>query len=131
MKPKYNDILSRISSVPLWYDSNGVPRFDPFRPDLCSNIYADEIILLKIQCQECHESFLVEMHSSKSNDLQSLEYKVIHFERYIMNPIHYGDPPRHNDCVGNTMNAESLQIVEFWKRNRFDWIRKSKYEISF
>ena len=131
MKPKYSDILSRISIVPLWYDSNGVPHFDPFRPDLCSNFYADEIILLKIQCQECKEPFLVEMHSSKSCNSQSLEYKVVHCKEYIINPIHYGDPPRHNECIGDTMNAESLQIVEFWKRDRIDWIRKSKFEISF
>lgn len=131
MKPKYNDILSRISSVPLWYDNNGGPRFDTFRPDLCSNIYADEIILLKIQCQDCHEIFLVEIHNSKSNSSQSLEYQVIHYKSYIINPIHYGDPPNHNDCIGNTMNAESLQIVEFWKRDRCDWVRNSEFEILF
>ena len=131
MKPKYIDILSRISSVPLWYDSNGAPRFDPFRPELCSNFYADEIILLKIQCQECKKPFLVEIHSSKSRNSQSLEYQVAHRKKYIMNPIHYGDPPRHNECIGDSMNAESLQIVEFWKRERIDWIRISKFEISF
>ena len=29
------------------------------------------------------------------------------------------------------MNAESLQIVEFWKRENFEWVRKPEYEIGF
>ena len=131
MKADYKDILSRIKSDPLWYGYHGVPRYDPFHPKLCSNIYIDEAILLKIQCQDCHKPFLVEMHSSKSNRLQSLEYKVLHMKEFWMNLIHYGDPPRHDDCAGDTMNAESLQIIEFWKREHLDWVRKPEYEISF
>ena len=130
MKAKYDDILSRIDIDPLWYGYQGVPRFDAFHPNMCSSIYVDEALLLKIRCQECHKEFLVEMNFSKSNRLQSLEYRVIHYKAYFMNPIHYGDPPRHNECVGETMNAESIQIMEFWKREELDWVRKPDYEIQ-
>ncbi|MHA1521858.1 MAG: hypothetical protein ACTSRK_16905 [Promethearchaeota archaeon] len=129
MKPKYSDILSRIPTEPIWYGRNGEPRYDPFQPRLSSNIYAVEVILLKIQCQSCKKPFLVEMHHTKPSDSASLEYRVINNKNYFLNPVHYGDPPRHDDprenflgqdedeeCVGNTMNAESLQIVEFWKK---------------
>ena len=131
MKPEYKDILSRIKEVPLWYGTNGVPRFDRFNPKMCSNIYADEVLLLEIQCQDCHEKFHVEMYHSKPSNFQSLEYRVINFRKYSWIPIHYGDPPRHKNCCGETMNAESLRILEFWKREYSEWVRKSNLEISF
>ncbi len=141
MKPKYSDITSRIAGEPIWFGNNGEPRYDPFHPSLSSNFYAVEVVLLKIQCQNCKKSFLVEMLHSKPSQSASLEYKVINNKKYFLNPVHYGDPPRHNDprgiylghdeCVGNTMNAESLQIVEFWKRENLEWVRKPEYEIAF
>ncbi len=131
MKQKYDDILSRINDKPIWYGSNGVPRYIPFNPKHISNFYSDEVILLRIRCQECHNPFLVEINFLKTSNLPSLEYRLLHIKDFWLNPIHYGDPPRHNDCVGETMNAESLKIVEFWKRDHCNWIRHSEYEISF
>ncbi|MHA1519031.1 MAG: hypothetical protein ACTSRK_02495 [Promethearchaeota archaeon] len=151
MKPKYSDILSRITDEPIWFGNNGVPRYESFNPSLSSDYYSDEVILLKIQCQNCRKPFLVEMHNSKSSRFPSLEYQVIHHKSYLLNSVHYGDPPRHNyprnddqkqhnpgyndlrndECVGTTMNAESLQIVEFWKRENLEWVRKLEYEIAF
>ncbi len=80
-----------------------------------------------------------------------MEHRVNHHKSYLLNPVHNGDPPRHvypknddpkqsnpgyndprdDECIGNTMNAESLQIVEFWKRENSEWARKPEYEIHF
>jgi hypothetical protein len=48
-------------AVPLWWDENGVPRFDTHHPGLCPDIYADEVALLRIACQGCEREFLVQM----------------------------------------------------------------------
>jgi len=145
MKASYKDIKRRIKEPVLWYDYNGTPRYDKFHPSLSPNIYADEVILLEISCQNCGRRFLVEMNCSKlSTDFfgermepfserikkwkeskKELKEKGMH----IWPPVHYGDPPIHN-CIGDTMNCYDLEIVEFWHRPEFDWHRKKEYEIE-
>lgn len=44
-------------------------------------------------------------------------------------PVHYGDPPIHH-CVGDTENCDDLQIVEFWEKVDFEWVRLPEYEIE-
>ncbi len=105
MHEGYDDIRSRIAEHPLWHDANGVPRYDPFHPHLCPSIYSNEVVLLRIQCQACHEPFDVEMHAG--------------FFHSLGNPkkLHYGDPPRHA-CpgAGETMNCEDLAVLQVWTR---------------
>ncbi len=79
----YEDILSRISEPPIWYDQNGVPRYAKFHPNMCPNIYADKVVLAQIACQECGEKFLVEMHASIWSDRDASDPRK----------WHYGDPP--------------------------------------
>ena len=62
MKHTFDDIRSRISEPPSWFDSNGTPRYGEFTPNACPNIYADEVALVEIACQCCNEKFLVEIH---------------------------------------------------------------------
>ena len=62
MHANYFDIISRIDEKPTWYDQNGTPRYEEFNPDLCPNIYAQQVFLLKIACQACGEEFDVEMN---------------------------------------------------------------------
>jgi len=139
MLPDYRDIRSRIKEEPIWYDDNGVPRYDKFSPDLVSSIYAQEALLVKIKCQDCHSVFFVgvcysDMEKIFNRHAASYEEHIKDYlnakdknKRYF--PFHYGDPPAHG-CVGDTMNCEDIQIIEFWKKEKFVWKRKPEYEIK-
>ena len=118
MKHDYPDITSRISETPLWYDSNGVPRYAPFSPRLCPNIYANDVVLMRIICQDCGRSFDVEMHGDSFHPIGELS------------ELHYGDPPCHG-CVGDSMNCIDIAIVESWQNERFDWVRHKEQEVLF
>lgn len=139
----YPDIRKRITEEPKWYDSNGVPRYDKFHPDLCPNIYADEVILLEIACQNCGKRFFVEMNwygfsfSLGGKRIPSFKERLIRWKRKGKKsdgwaPIHYGDPPAHG-CTGDTMNCYDLRIVRFWKRGRkpiWGMTRRRGFEIG-
>lgn len=93
------------------------------------------MILLEIQCQACHKRFKVEMHWSRRYGMPSISVAI---DLDNLEYIHYGDPPRHskNDTVlcaaGDTMNAESMKILEFWSRSdNGGWERLSQYEIEW
>ena len=135
MLADYSDILALTDREPMWYDSNGTPRYAPFHPDLCPNIYAREVVLVKIQCQACSKPFLVEMHwhpfrSERPSISDALDKGNLGY-------LEYGDPPRHGhepdgniSCyAGDTMLSEEVEIVEFWQQKR-KWKRRKKYEIS-
>lgn len=132
MKAAYEDIREKINEEPRWFDTHGVPRYAKFHPDLSPNIYADEVVLLKIACQNCGHRFLVEMNwgvqDKVFDDIVSLH------ERIENRTIHYGDPPIGCCAVGSTMNCDDLEVVEFWKRDRdtmtLEWVRDKKYEID-
>ena len=131
MKPAYEDIKSLIKKDPTWYDQHGVPRYSDFSPKYASNIYSDEVILILIQCQNCHQRFSVELNHNKNlTKLESLEYRTKNWNNYNLIPIHYGDPPIH-DCVGDTMNSEPIKIIEFWKQEKGIWVRKKELEVEF
>lgn len=138
MKSNYRDIRERIPDEPTWYDENGCPRYAPFHPDLSPNIYAREVALLEIACQECGRHFLVEVNASPYFDeplgasLLLWQERVKRGDKNATMPIHYGDPPRHNgDCAaGDVMNCYDLCIVEFWVKEKFDWVRHPELEIT-
>lgn len=120
MHESYDDIKSRITEEPTWYDQNGVPRYSKFEPKMCPNIYSDIVVLMRIACQNCAEEFLAEIHAGLFDDW---------YHQHAPKEWHYGDPPIH-DCVGDTMNCEDLEIVEVWYRDRFNWVRKPEFEGS-
>jgi hypothetical protein len=117
MHEGYYDITSRISAPPLWWDENGCPRYEPFDVEFCPDIYARTVILLRIACQACAREF----------DVQ-LSYGI--FTTTIDNPkhAHYGDPPRHDGCMGDSMNCEDLEVLQVWHRDRLDWVRHEDLE---
>ena len=57
MFPAYRDIRVLTASQPLWYDHHGVPRYEPFRPDMLGvqDVYAS---LIEIECASCHVHLL-------------------------------------------------------------------------
>jgi hypothetical protein len=132
MKALFEDILSRISEKPSWYDSNGTPRYGGFNPDACPNIYASEVALVEIACQNCMERFLVEVHSDRHAKLDSHRGSVK--GRITRGLIGYGDPPRHDagKCLaGDTMTPYALRMVEFWEKGaKGGWVRNSELEIA-
>lgn len=120
MHPDYRDIKKRIKQKPKWYDMNGVPRYEKFKPSLASSIYLTNVLLIEIACRECNKRFLVEYYNQDSDLNYDKNYES----------IHYGDPPRHDNCTGEVIDCIDLRVVEFWSRmdKNFDWERIKKYE---
>jgi hypothetical protein len=152
MHAGYEDILEATAGkVPLWWDAHGVPRFRPHHPRLASNIYASEVVLLRIACQCCLHEQLVQMTYSAMDAV----HERINYEWSLLRrgdkldenkpayslanavrdgTIHYGDPPHHEDrgefChAGCTMNVWDLKVEEFWVRETWEWIRVPELEI--
>jgi len=128
MHPAYEDITSRIADPPKWFDANGVPRYDKFTPNISSNVYADEVALLKIACQQCGQEMFVEvihdrmMAAAHGRSVPTLVERMMAWDGLGDLPLHYGDPPRHEpsdggDCIGgDTMNCIDLRLVELWRQ---------------
>lgn len=130
MLPDYKDITSRLGQ-PLWYDRHGVPRYDPFHPDMC-DVYANYVAYMEIRCQACGKCFKVAVDRSKYDWLErQVEFPSSDSE----GDFYYGDPPIHGDgCAGNTMSCETLRILEFWVRDGstgYDWERKTEFEFDY
>lgn len=126
MLATYRDLYGLTTDPPNWHDMNGVPRFKPFEPALSPNIYASEVVLLAVGCQECSRHFAVEMNRGH-HERWSLR------EAVLDGTIHYGDPPRHGGdsrCLaGDTMNCWDWRVIEFWERHDFDWVRVPALEV--
>jgi len=154
MLPGYEDIIEAAGAQrPLWWDQNGVPRFRSHHPNLASDIYAEQVVLLRIACQSCLHEQLVQMTWGPGDALRSLirdEWAALRKgERFDAEAparsladavrdgtLHYGDPPHHavgdsgDFChAGCTMSAWSLRVEEFWKRADWDWGRVSELEV--
>jgi hypothetical protein len=127
MKHTFDDIRSRISEPPSWFDSNGTPRYGEFTPGASPKIYADEVALVEIACQCCNEKFLVEIY-------HAMYYRDMGVEARIRNgSLHCGDPPAH-DCTGDTMNCLDLRVVQYWHHKGGKvidvWERVAELEIA-
>lgn len=135
MKSNYADILSLTDKKPLWYDESGCPRYEKFTPNLCPNIYADEVILLEIACQDCGKRFKVQMSAWVIYGGYSFRERLFEWKKdgkKTFTPIHYGDPPIHG-CVGDTMNCEDLKVLEFWEKDRVKFVgfkRRKDLEVN-
>lgn len=125
---------------PLWWDENGVPRYFEHHPKLCPDIYADEVILLEVECQACLRKFSVQMSWGRRDQMEAVRRnpggdgplpKLADVVRKHPEQIHYGDPPHHEDCPsGPTMNVNDLRILEFWKRTAYGWARVVELEVN-
>lgn len=119
MKQNYEDIRSRITEPPRWYDEAGVPRYVDFSPGRVNNIYAEEVALIEIACQNCDQRFIVAI-SQDSYSLIMRPQKLSQGEE-----ITYGDPPNIGCCpTGPTMSSNTIKTLEIWRRGEgFDWGR--------
>lgn len=123
MLQSYNDIKNKIDEEPKWFDEVGVPRYCEFDPNKVNDIYAKEVILLLIACQKCGKMFKVAISQDKMNI-----HKFNSFKNQYHKCIHYGDPPRHSDNIGETMNCIDLEILEYWEQGDTGWERKEDHE---
>lgn len=123
MLREYDDITSRIDVQPTWYDEQGVPRYEPFQPDMLG-VYDDIASLQKIACQDCGRRFLVAQSSELTRRLMWFGVEKANAVTALeIARAHYGDPPRHG-CVGDTMNVELVAVMEVWRKNKcLDWCR--------
>jgi len=127
MKASYIDILEGMPAEALsWYDQHGCPRYRPFDPALCTDVYAQQVFLLRIACQRCGDEFDVEVCTPW----------ILEAAERIVDPccLHYGDPPRHDDqagyrCAGDTMSCDDLEVLQAWEKNEdFKWVRMPEME---
>ena len=137
----YPDIRKRIGEEPTWYDCNGTPRYGEFEPGLNPNIYASEVILVQISCQDCRGRFLVEMNWDTMKGLLACgrhyesftteisKWLAMKDKKSLWPPVHYGDPPAHG-CVGDTMNCYDLKIAQFWRKDNMRWVRVPELEVE-
>lgn len=132
----YKDITEKLG-VPQWWDDNGCPRYCAFRPDVCG-VYDKVVALVEIACQDCGERFMVAVSYTGMDLYQREEWakergRSIYPSATDINAFHFGDPPPH-DCVGDTMNCDTMRVVEFWRRQAapmWGWERVSEYEIAY
>ena len=112
MHNSYDDIRNRIAQPPVWFDENGVPRYDIFKPQDGPNIYADEACLLLIRCQSCGHEFQVGLQDNRMAGGPTLA------ELIRNRLIHYGDPPYIGCCgAGPTMSSVPMHVLEYWHRS--------------
>jgi len=154
MRASYDDIRAladKLGLQPLWWDTHGVPRYVEHHPRHAADIYANEVVLLRIACQLCATEQLVQMTwSSMSTIRATIHAEWAALSRAAPKPdigqmslaefirtgtIHYGDPPHHDVdgefChAGCTMNCDDLMIVEYWRRDEGDWQRDSALEVT-
>ena len=127
MHHHYEDIRNRIAEEPKWWDEYAVPRYCDFHPSEIANIYANEVILMEIECQGCGYKFDVCMswHPYMSEHTGFSQMLKFAKERNIDWLPNYGDPPNIGCCPsGPTMSSTAVKILESWSRNRFDWVKE-------
>lgn len=124
----YRDIRQRLGD-PLWWDDNGVPRYDAFAPGLCG-VYDRYIAFNLVGCQGCDRQFKI---TAVITSIDMARDKVTLPTEHSVGSFHYGDPPAHG-CVGDTMNSVPLRVLEFWQKadpDRFEWRRNTYHEVEF
>lgn len=127
----YRDILN-VMGEPQWWDEVAVPRYCDFAPDESHNIYAKQVALVEIACQDCGRRFKVTFSSTPVWDEALKGMPKDWLVRRVENKsLHYGDPPNAGCCpCGPTMNCEDLQVLEFWEQAGFEWRRRPELEIA-
>ena len=110
MNVEYQDILASLGE-PLWWNEWAVPRYCAFSPQEC-DVYALEVVLMRIACQACGREFVVAMSLTMADKAWGRAWPDDE-------PPHYGDPPNIGCCpAGPTMNSEHIAVLQHWKRGR-------------
>jgi hypothetical protein len=132
MHHHYGDIRSLAAEPPQWWDEYAVPRYCAFTPDEVANVYAHEVALVEIACQNCGARFAVAWSRSRHQMGEDETGHVWVREARPFDPLrfHFGDPPNAGCCdAGPTMNCEDLRVLQSWRRENFVWVRQPEKEI--
>jgi hypothetical protein len=153
----YDDIRALTEKKPVWFDEHAVPRYCAFTPDETANIYADEVVLAEIHCQDCGREFHVCFSSNRyaqyRRAFSSASHEAMRDGRVLTqdqvaatlaqyslahaietDELHYGDPPNVCCCpAGPTMNSVPVRVLEYWRKEvagkRWrDWVRVPELE---
>jgi hypothetical protein len=148
MLPRYDDILSRVDAAPRWWNGSGVPRFEPFVPDMLGP-YASIAVEARIACQGCGTEFVVAEGWSRMDftwvpaedrPVADAEGAIrMLMRRPVIEDIaaryRFGDPPRHanrryEDCLSASMSTVSLALLSVWERPTGSsvWVRRVDLE---
>lgn len=106
MHRSYDDIISRISEPPLWWQEGGIPRYKAFDPKSSTGIAAAEVALAEIACQITGVRFLVSIEGGSDRPVA----KAIR-----EGTLCYGDPPNLPTVSAYTL-SEMLRVVQYWSR---------------
>ena len=129
----YRDITRRLGN-PLWYDPQGVPRYDPFEPRLLG-VYIQFAALLSVECQYCRRRFQCAVEAVPREwcpvcmDFHPAPILPTTVQTGFCS---WGDPPPH-DCAGDTMGADVLGVLQFWRRDgkTLEWRRDPTHEVAW
>lgn len=130
MNHHYEDIRSRISEEPRWWDEHAVPRYCDFKPTEVADIHADEAVLIVIACQSCGHRFKVALTSSRWSRLDlTTKRSRPKLSEYPVGEVGWGDPPNIDCCgAGPTMTSDTVGVLEFWELQDFEWTRRPDLE---
>lgn len=126
MYPLYKDIRTKLGE-PVWIDQHGVPRYEPFHPELLG-IYDKWALEIEVKCQSCHQLFLCAAGSDEY-EFNPATKSMNHFKTVddaINRLSGWGDAPWHThkgdqdkfdgQCAGTTMCSDSREI-RLWRRD--------------
>ena len=137
MNNNYIDIRSKINEEPQWYDEHAVPRYCEFTPNEAANIYASEVALVLIKCQNCGKQFKVAFSRSKFGIKEMLWENFYHKprptikEQIINKTLHYGDPPNTDCCpAGVTEGCIDISVLEYYNKVDMEWVREKDLDID-
>lgn len=143
----YNDITNKLGP-PLWWDSNGVPRYKVFHPSMMG-VYVDYAALISISCQGCNRRLKVGWdfdplhllcyipgHPAGDEVWAKSRFKLP--DKESPGSVGYGDAPAHYDgmdrlCSGCTMTTDVTRIHEFWRKDKkeIEWKRDHSLEFEY
>jgi hypothetical protein len=125
MHVDYTDIRSKITELPVWFDEHAVPRYCPFEPERCANIYCDEAVLAEITCQGCHRAFSVALSQDSTETYERGGCRLADDIRD--RALHFGDPPNVGCCLsGPTMNSEPRRVLQYWSCNHREHVQDGR-----
>ena len=126
----YSDIRALTNQCVNWWDEHAVPRYCEFTPVDVANIYAVEVALVEIVCQQCNAIFHVAFSWSRTESGISKDGEwwfgmAEPMTIWRIKRLHYGDPPNVGCCPGGpTMSSEPRKVLEFWRQSeKFKWER--------